>query len=217
MLIAIGLNSTIRFTACTGSPTSSERHSTVAIRWVFASIFTAVGILNWVLGLFGVTRAVADQPWGIRPRIAVMIIWRWWATRDHLLAGLQASPTSVHERPNRRGRAGARRFFRVTCRCSPVLLFSGADVGISGMQVFADRRCWWATGRPGGGRLTCPLLLQPAFYYNDSATARHRVGIFLVVVIFAILNWRLIQGRSAACGEVARDLDQRGRVITYLP
>jgi len=212
MLIAIGLNSTIRFTGLYRIAYFVPNvTSTVAMSLVFASIFSGqFGILNWVLGLFGVDPVPwLTNPWGIRTAIAVMIIWRWVGYNAIIfLAGLQAIPDEVHEAARIDGAGPVQTFFRVTLPLlRPVLLFSVLMSAISGMQVFAESQVLVGNrGGPEEAGLTMVLYFyNQAFYYNDFGYgAAIAWGIFLVVVIFAILNWRLIQRpERRRAGEVA--------------
>ena len=213
MLIAIGLNSTVRFAGLYRIAYFVPNvTSTVAMSLVFASIFSGqFGILNWVLGLFGVDPVPwLTNPWGIRTAIAVMIIWRWVGYNAIIfLAGLQAIPDEVHEAARIDGAGPVQTFFRVTLPLlRPVLLFSVLMSAISGMQVFAESQVLVGNrGGPEEAGLTMVLYFyNRAFYYNDFGYgAAIAWGIFLVVVIFAILNWRLIQRpERRRAGEVAR-------------
>jgi len=213
MLIAIGLNSTVRFAGLYRIAYFVPNvTSTVAMSLVFASIFSGqFGILNWVLGLFGVDPVPwLTNPWGIRTAIAVMIIWRWVGYNAIIfLAGLQAIPDEVHEAARIDGAGPVQTFFRVTLPLlRPVLLFSVLMSAISGMQVFAESQVLVGNrGGPEEAGLTMVLYFyNRAFYYNDFGYgAAIAWGIFLDVVIFAILNWRLIQRpERRRAGEVAR-------------
>ncbi|HEX4359430.1 MAG TPA: sugar ABC transporter permease [Pseudonocardia sp.] len=211
MLIAIGLNSSVRFTGLYRIAYFLPNvTSTVAMSLVFASIFSGqFGILNWVLGLVGVDPVPwLTNPWGIRTAVAVMIVWRWVGYNAIiLLAGLQAIPDEVHEAARIDGAGPVQAFFRVTLPLlRPVLLFSVLMSAISGMQVFAESQVLVGNrGGPEEAGLTMVLYFyNEAFYSNDFGYgAAIAWGIFVVVVIFAILNWRIVQ-RPERRREVAR-------------
>jgi cellobiose transport system permease protein len=201
MLIAIGLNSGVRFTGLYRIAYFIPNvTSTVAMSLVFASIFSGqFGILNWALGLFGVDPVPwLTNPWGIRTAISVMIIWRWVGYNAIIfLAGLRAIPDEVHEAARIDGAGPVQTFFRVTLPLlRPVLLFSVLMSAISGMQVFAESQVLVGNrGGPGEAGMTMVLYFyNEAFYSNDFGYgAAIAWGIFVVVVIFAVLNWRLVQ------------------------
>jgi len=201
LLIALGLNSTIRFTGLYRIAYFIPNvTSIVAVSLVFSSIFSEqFGVLNWALGLVGVDPVPwLTNPWGIRTAISVMIIWRWVGYNAIIfLAGLQAIPGEVLEAARVDGASPLQSFFRVTLPLlRPVLLFSVLMSAISGMQVFAESQVLVGNrGGPGQAGLTMVLYFyDQAFYYNDFGYgAAISWGIFLVVVLFAIINWRLIQ------------------------
>jgi len=201
LLIALGLNSTIRFTGFYRIAYFVPNvTSVVAMSLVFSSIFSEqFGILNWVLGAVGVDPVPwLTNPWGIRTAISVLIIWRWVGYNAIIfLAGLQAIPDEVHEAARVDGASPVQTFFRVTLPLlRPVLLFSVLMSAIGGMQIFAESQVLVGNrGGPGQAGLTMVLYFyDQAFYYNDFGYgAAISWGIFLVVVLFAIINWRLIQ------------------------
>jgi len=201
LLIALGLNSTIRFTGFYRIAYFVPNvTSVVAMSLVFSSIFSEqFGILNWVLGAVGVDPVPwLTNPWGIRTAISVLIIWRWVGYNAIIfLAGLQAIPGEVLEAARVDGASPVQAFFRVTLPLlRPVLLFSVLMSAIGGMQIFAESQVLVGNrGGPGQAGLTMVLYFyDQAFYYNDFGYgAAISWGIFLVVVIFAGINWRLIQ------------------------
>lgn len=208
LLIAVGLNASIRF-RCLYQVAYFLPNvtSVVAMSLVFGSIFSGeFGILNWLLGLLGLDQVDwLTSPWGIRIAISLMIIWRWVGYNAIIfLAGLQAVPGDVLEAAKVDGAGPVRAFFSVTLPLlRPVLLFSVVMSAIGGMQVFAESQV--LLGDRGGtdqAGLTMVLFLyNEAFVNNDfgygSAIAW---GVFLVVVLFSIINWRLIQRPESAPG-----------------
>jgi len=201
LLIALGLNSTIRFTGLYRIAYFIPNvTSIVAMSLVFSSIFSEqFGILNWVLGAVGVDPVPwLSNPWGIKTAISVLIIWRWVGYNAIIfLAGLQAIPDEVLEAARVDGASPVQTFFRVTLPLlRPVLLFSVLMSAIGGMQVFAESQVLVGNrGGPDQAGLTMVLYFyDQAFYYNDFGYgAAISWGIFLVVVIFVVINWRLIQ------------------------
>jgi cellobiose transport system permease protein len=201
ILIALGLNSSIRFKGLYRVAYFIPNvTSVVAASLVFGSIFSGeFGILNWLLGMIGVDPVQwLSNPWGIKAAISVMIIWRWVGYNAIIfLAGLQAIPDEVYEAAKVDGAGPVRTFFSVTLPLlRPVLLFSVVVSAISGLQIFTESQVLVGNrGGPDGAGLTMVLYFyNEAFVNNDFGYgAAISWGIFLVVVIFAIINWRLIQ------------------------
>ncbi|MEV8364437.1 carbohydrate ABC transporter permease [Streptomyces niveus] len=201
LLIALGLNSSVRFKgALRVAYFMPNVTSIVAMSLVFGSIFSGeFGILNWILDLFGLGHVPwLTDPWGIRCAIAIMIIWRWTGYNAIIfLAGLQALPTDVYEAARVDGASPVQTFFRITLPLlRPVLLFSLVMSAIGGLQIFTESQVLLGDrGGPGGAGLTMVLYFYgTAFADNDFGYgAAIAWGIFVVVVLFSILNWRLVQ------------------------
>jgi len=210
LLIAVGLNSSVRFKGFYRIAYFMPNvTSIVAMTIVFGSIFsTQFGILNTALRAIGIDPVEwLTDPWGIRITISIMIIWRWVGYNSIIfLAGLQAIPTDVFEAARVDGAGPIRTFFQVTLPLlRPVLLFSVVMSAINGLQIFAEAQI--LVGERGGvedaGTTMVLYFYNQAFAANDFGYgAAIAWGIFLVVVLFAILNWRLIQRPERA--EVAR-------------
>lgn len=201
ILIALGLNSAIRFKGLYRVAYFIPNvTSVVAASLVFSSIFSGeFGILNWLLGLVGVDPVQwLSNPWGIKVAIATMVVWRWVGYNAIIfLAGLQAIPGDVYEAARVDGAGPVRTFFSVTLPLlRPVLLFSVLMSAISGMQIFTESQVLVGNrGGPDEAGMTMVLYFyNESFINNDFGYgAAISWGIFLVVVVFAIINWRLIQ------------------------
>lgn len=201
LLIAVGLHSSIRFKGVFRVAYFLPNvTSVVAMSLVFGSIFSSeFGILNWFFGLVGIDPvAWLTDPWAIRVAISIMIVWRWVGYNAIIfLAGLQALPTDVYEAARVDGAGPVRTFFRITLPLlRPVLLFSVVMSAISGLQIFTESQVLLGNrGGPDEAGLTMVLYFyQQAFVNSDFGYgAAIAWGIFVVVVLFAILNWRLIQ------------------------
>lgn len=201
LLIAVGLNSSIRFKGVYRIAYFLPNvTSVVAMSLVFGSIFSdQFGIFNWLLSLVGIGPVSwLTSPWGIKVAVSIMIIWRWVGYNSIIfLAGLQAIPSDVYEAAKLDGANAVQTFFRVTLPLlRPVLLFSVLMSAINGMQIFTESQVLVGNrGGPGEGGLTMVLYFyNEAFQDNNFGYgAAIAWGIFLVVVVFAIINWRLIQ------------------------
>jgi cellobiose transport system permease protein len=127
-----------------------------------------------------------------------MIIWRWVGYNAIIfLAGLQAIPGEVYEAARIDGASTFQTFFRVTLPLlRPVLLFSVVMSAINGLQIFTEAQV--LVGQRGGpqdaGMTMVLYFYNQAFLENDFGYgAAIAWGIFVLVVLFAIINWRLIQ------------------------
>lgn len=212
LLVALGLNSSIRHKgALRIAYFLPNVTSVVAMSLVFGSIFSGqFGILNWVAGLFGIGDIPwLTDPWGIRCAISLMVVWRWTGYNAIiLLTGLQALPKDVFEAARIDGAGPVQTFFRITLPLlRPVLLFSVVMSAIGGMQIFTETQVLLGNrGGPGSAGLTMVLYFyNTAFGGNDFGYgAAIAWGIFLVVVLFSVLNWRLVQ-RPERAGTVRKE------------
>lgn len=204
LLIAVGLNSSIRFKGFYRVAYFLPNvTSVVAMSLVFGSIFSGeFGILNWTLGLFGFDPVGwLTDPWATRWAISIVVIWRWVGYNAIIfLAGMQAIPDDVYEAARVDGAGPIRTFFQVTLPLlRPVLLFSMVMSAIGGMQIFPEAQL--LVGDRGGtdeaGMTMVLYLYNEGFINNDFGYgAAIAWGIFVVVVLFTIINWRLVQGKD---------------------
>ncbi len=174
--------------------------SIVAIAIVFGSIFgNQFGLLNAFLQWAG-----ADQvgwltsDWGIKVAIASMVIWRWTGYNAIIyLAGLQAIPDDLYDAAKVDG-AGTWNLFRdITIPLlRPVILFTVITSTIGGLQIFTESQILLndSSGGPGNAGLTMVLYLyDQAFVQNQFGYgAAIGWGIFVVVIVFSLLNWRIL-------------------------
>ncbi|MBP2478890.1 cellobiose transport system permease protein [Crossiella equi] len=210
LLIAVGLNASIRFKGLYQVAYFLPNvTSVVAMTLVFGSIFSGeFGILNWLLGFLGFDKVEwVTSPWGIRVSISLMIIWRWVGYNAIIfLAGLQSIPPEIHEAAKVDGAGPVRTFFSVTLPLlRPVLLFSVVMSAISGMQIFTESQV--LLGDRGGtdeAGMTMVLYLYNEAFVNSDFGYGSAIGwgVFLVVVLFSIINWRLIQRPESAPGGI---------------
>ncbi len=201
LLIAVGLNSSVRFKGLYRIAYFAPNvTSIVAMAIVFTSVFSnQFGILNALLRGLGLDPVSwLTDPWGIKVAISVMIIWRWVGYNAIIfLAGLQAIPGEVYEAARIDGASAVQTFFRVTLPLlRPVLLFSVVMSAINGLQIFTEAQV--LVGQRGGpqdaGMTMVLYFYNQAFAESDFGYgAAIAWGIFVLVVLFAIINWRVIQ------------------------
>ncbi|MFF0083953.1 carbohydrate ABC transporter permease [Streptomyces canus] len=211
MVTAVMLNSAVRFKGLYRVAYFLPNvTSVVAIAIVFGSIFsTNSGVVNAVLHSVGIDQvAWLNTPWGIKVTIAALMTWQWTGYNAIIfLAGLQTVPGELYEAARMDGAGPIQTFFRITLPLlRPTLLFVLVVSTVTGLQSFSEPQVLLQTssndstfaGGPGHSGQTMVLyFFQQTFDNNDFGYgAAVAWGIFLVVVLFSIINWRLVQRRG---------------------
>ncbi|SFJ48383.1 cellobiose transport system permease protein [Paenibacillus sp. UNC496MF] len=175
--------------------------SLVAVAIVFSTLFSGnYGLLNYVLRLFGLQSVeFLQKTWGIQFAISLMIVWRWVGYNAIIyLAGLQSIPSVLYEAARMDGATGAQTFFRITVPIlRPIILFTVITSTIGGMQIFTEPQVLVGNdGGPGGGGLTIVLYLYREAFINNYFGFGAAVGwgMFVLIALFSVLNWRLVKG-----------------------
>ncbi|MDO0938053.1 sugar ABC transporter permease [Streptomyces sp. DG2A-72] len=211
MVTAVMLNSAVRFKGLYRVAYFLPNvTSVVAIAIVFGSIFaTNNGMVNAVFNAVGLDQvAWLNTPWGIKVTIAALMTWQWTGYNAIIfLAGLQTIPGELYEAARVDGAGPIQTFFRITLPLlRPTLLFVLVVSTVTGLQSFSEPQVLLQTssndstfaGGPGHSGQTMVLyFFQQTFDNNDFGYgAAVAWGIFLVVVLFSIINWRLVQRRG---------------------
>lgn len=211
MVTAVMLNSAVRFKSVYRFAYFLPNvTSVVAIAIVFGSIFsTNFGLVNAVSQAVGLDQvAWLNTPWGIKITIATLMTWQWTGYNAIIfLAGLQTIPGELYEAARMDGAGPVQTFFRITLPLlRPTLLFVLVVSTVTGLQSFSEPQVLLQTtanestyaGGPGHAGQTMVLyFFQQTFDNNDFGYgAAVAWGIFLVVVLFSIINWRLVQRRD---------------------
>jgi cellobiose transport system permease protein len=177
--------------------------SMVAMAIVFGSVFSdSFGLINSAItALGGKEFGWLSDPWGIKITIAVMVIWRWTGYNAILyLAGLQSIPTELYESARVDGASMFSIFTRITVpMLRPVILFTVITSTIGGLSLFTEPQV--LLGNDGGtGEAGMTIVL---YQYNQAFTqfdfgygAAIAWALFIIAVIFAIINWRLVSERD---------------------
>lgn len=180
--------------------------SIVAIAIFFIAIFNNdYGILNDALAALGLpTVAWFSGYWSIKILISLLLTWQWVGYNAIIYyAGLQAIPSDVYEAAKVDGATAVRTFWSVTVPLlRPVILFTVIISTITGMQTFTEPQVLFgantagngAAGGPGQAGLTMVLYFyQQAFVNNNYGYgAALAYAIFVIVAVFAIINWRIV-------------------------
>ena len=177
--------------------------SLVAAAIFFAAVFsTNFGLINSVLRSLGLpTEDWLGQPWGIKIAISTMIVWQWTGYNTIIyLAGLQAIPTEQYEAAKVDGAGPLRTFFSITLpQLRPVVLFTVIMSTIGGLQTFTEPQVM--VGNSGGtgqsGLTVVMYFYSQAFGANDYGyAAAIALSIFMLVLLFTAINWKLLGGRG---------------------
>lgn len=202
LVIAFLLNQQIRFkSAYRIAYFVPNITSIVAIAIIFGSIFSnQFGLINATLQGLGLNSVEwLTNPWGIKIAVAAIVIWRWTGYNAMIyLAGLQAIPTDLYDAARVDGASWVQVFFRITIpMLRPIILFTVITSTIGGLQLFTEPQVLLGNGGgPGNEGQTMVLYLyQQAFVLNDFGYgAAIGWGLFIIVILFSIINWRLVQG-----------------------
>ncbi|GIO29472.1 cytochrome c biogenesis protein [Paenibacillus albilobatus] len=178
--------------------------SLVAVAIVFSTLFSNnYGLLNYLLSLFGISPVEwLNKTWGIQLAVSVMVIWRWVGYNAIIyLAGLQSIPTVLYEAAKIDGATGVQAFFRITIpNLRPIILFTVITSTIGGMQIFTESQVLVGNdGGVSGGGLTIVLYLYREAFVNNYFGYGSAVGwgMFILIALFSIFNWRVVQGGGA--------------------
>ncbi|MEU6064238.1 MULTISPECIES: carbohydrate ABC transporter permease [Streptomyces] len=211
MVTAVMLNSAVRFkNVYRFAYFLPNVTSVVAVAIIFGSVFsTNFGLVNALLQAVGLDQvAWLNTPWGIKVAIATLMTWQWTGYNAIIfLAGLQTIPGELYEAARMDGAGPVQTFVRITLpMMRPVLLFVLVVSTVTGLQSFSEPQVLLQTtandstfsGGPGhAGRTMVLYFFQQTFDNNDFGYgAAVAWGVFLVVILFSIINWRLVQRRG---------------------
>ncbi|MFC0622692.1 carbohydrate ABC transporter permease [Kribbella deserti] len=145
--------------------------------------------------------------------IATMVNWRWTGYNALIfLAAMQAIPRELYEAAITDGAGAIRRFFAVTVpMLRPTIIFVVVTSTIGGLQVFAepllfDSSSASVTGGTDRQFQTVTLYLYERAFRNQNLGAGSAVAwtLFLVVVLFAVLNYLLTRRIASADAGIAK-------------
>ena len=211
LVVAALLNSAVRFsTFYRIAYFIPNVTSVVAMAVLFGSLFgTQFGLVNGLLSVFGIPQvAWLSTPWALQVTIAVLITWQWTGYNAIIfLAGMQAIPAELYEAAKLDGAGIVRSFVSITLpMLRPTILFVLVVSTITGLQNFTEAQVLTAsasTGNPnsGGagqaGLTTVLYFYQQAFNFNRFGYgAAIAWAVFLLVVVFVIINWRFASERN---------------------
>jgi lactose/L-arabinose transport system permease protein len=176
--------------------------SLVVMALVFALIYDQqAGILNFLLGLFGVPPIpwTSSAEWS-KVSVALLLLWHWTGYNMVLmLAGLQTIPVDLYEAAAIDGASARQRFTAITVPLMrPVILFTAVLSTIGTFRVFAEPYILTGGG-PSNSSMTVLLYLYNQAFQGfklgyASALAYVVVGI---VFVLSMLQFRFLGQRDA--------------------
>jgi cellobiose transport system permease protein len=172
--------------------------SVAAVTIIFTQLFGRdFGLINWVLGLFGVHhiewQAGTASSW---IAIATIVTWRWTGYNALIyLASMQAIPFELYESAALDGASKWRQFWSVTVPLlRPTILFTVVVSTIGNLQLFGEPLLFSNSQSPtnGGSQHQFQTL---AVYTYDQFWQKFKYGygaaiswaLFLVIVIMVVL------------------------------
>ncbi|MEU7858229.1 sugar ABC transporter permease [Nonomuraea sp. NPDC049141] len=184
--------------------------SVVAVTIFFGSVFsTNFGLINAILQWLSASPVPwLVNEWTIKMVIAAISCWQWTGYNAIIyLAGLQAVPSELYEAARIDGAGPVQLFFRITIpMLRPIILFTVVVSTINGMQTFTEPQVLFginsannaSSGGPGSAGLTAILYFyREAFNNNDYGYgAAIAWAVFVVILLFTAINWRLVQRRE---------------------
>jgi cellobiose transport system permease protein len=183
--------------------------SLVAVAIFFGSVFAnQVGLINDVLRWLHIP-AVGwlTGSFTIKLVIASLITWQWTGYNAIIyLAGMQAIDSELYEAARIDGAGPVQCFRRITIpQLRPIILFTVIMSAIGSMQTFTEPQVLFGstdatnpdTGGPGHAGLTTVLYLyREAFDFNQYGYgAAIAWALFLVILLFTAINWRVVARR----------------------
>jgi cellobiose transport system permease protein len=172
--------------------------SVAAVAVIFSQLFGRdYGLINWVLGLFGVGHIDWDSGTATSHiALSSMIIWRWTGYNALIyLAAMQAVPQSLHEAAILDGASSLQRLRKITIPViRPTIIFTVIISTIGGMQVLAEPLLFGGGSLTGGSDRQFQTL---SLYLYEVGFGRYDFGyasatawlMFVIIIILASVNF----------------------------
>ena len=175
----------------------------VAVAIVFRYLYhPRFGGLNRVLAFFGIPAIdwLGDPHWAM-PAIILLAVWKNFGYAMILfIAGLQAIPESLYEAARLDGAGSGQIFRKITLpMLAPTFLFLGIMTTIGYFQFFAEPYVMTGGGGPLNATLSTGLLMYKHGFrwWNMGYAAAIAVILFLVILFFTVLQFRIEKRRNA--------------------
>jgi arabinosaccharide transport system permease protein len=164
--------------------------SLVVVGVVFSLLLTTDGLVNRVLGLFG----MPGQEWLATrhlaiPAMIIMATWRWTGINViYFTTGLSNIPSEYYESAAVDGAGPVRRFWHLSVPLSkPIILFVTVLTIFGGFQLFVEPFILWGTGGgPGQGGLSIVVHLYRTAFTSFQLGYASAIGVVLALIIMTI-------------------------------
>ncbi|MBO1330043.1 carbohydrate ABC transporter permease [Streptomyces sp. VRA16 Mangrove soil] len=164
----------------------------VVMKYLFNQDF---GVVNWVLGQFGVSPVpwLTSEGWAM---VAVVLVYVWQQFGFSFLlfvGGLANIPRELHEAAAMDGATGLRKHLRITLPLlSPTLLVASVVGVINALQVF-EQPYVLTDGGPGDATRTAVMVLYQTAFEQLRFGEASAVGVVLFALILGVtaLQFRL--------------------------
>lgn len=188
--------------------------SLVAVGIIFGNLFgVRYGLVNGLLETFGLDRIDwQGNRFASHVAIATMVNWRWTGYNALIvLAAMQAIPRDLIEAAVMDGAGAVRRFFSVVLPLlRPTLIFVVITSTIGGLQIFTEPKLFSAMPGSNNGGASNEYQTVTLYLYQSGFETQHlgyaaaiAWALFIVIIIFALLNFFLTR-RLASSGEEVR-------------
>jgi cellobiose transport system permease protein len=181
--------------------------SIVAISLIFGSLFgEQFGLINQALAIVHIPPIHwLSEAWPMRWAVALLIIWRWVGYNALVyMAGLQSIPSELYEAARIDGANTINIFLRITIPLlRPMILFTVISSTLGGLTTFTEPQILFSKSVDGlpysGGVGNAGLTMTLYQYWQTFASFHYGYGaaiswiIFMIVLVFTIINWKIIQ------------------------
>lgn len=171
--------------------------STVAITFVFSSMFNPTGLINKMLELVGLAPIewLTDPFWA---RIAIMIVIIWKGIGYYVtlfLSGLANIPEDIYEAANIDGASTVQKFFKITIpQLRHIILFTVIISTINGLNTFdVPNILFNGTYGPNASAITPGQYMYSAAFTRFDFGSASAVAWLLVVIagVLAIIQFKI--------------------------
>ncbi len=176
--------------------------SLVVVSLIFKQVYSPFGLLNAFLGVLGLSgRSWLQDPMTALPAVMAMDVWA--AIGYYMviyLAGLQTIPAELYEAASLDGATGWRSHLHVTLPLLlPTTLFVVVINTIRSLQVFIEVFVMTRGGPLDATLTTVYYLYDQGFrYFSMGYASAIAYLLFVVILIFALLQSRLLRSRVEA-------------------
>jgi multiple sugar transport system permease protein len=167
----------------------------VAVAIVWRYLYHPNGLLNHLLGLFGIHPLdwLGDPDWAM-PAIILLAVWKNFGYNMLIfLAGLQSIPEELYEAASLDGAGARRRFQHVTLPgLGPVMFFVALTTMIGYFQLFAEPYVMTQGGPLGSTRSVMLLMYEEGFrWWRMGHAATIATFLLLITLTATVVQLRL--------------------------